>query len=1117
VAPGTSSAARQVALSCMSCAIAVNVQVNPSGSPATWLRVSTTPSGGQSSFLNNVQVTGSGKTIYVTINASGQQLGTNLAGSFTISTAGNPSGTFPVTVNVSATVGSGSSSGVLFSVPSSLSFTAAQGANVGNPTSTSLQIYSNGAQLNYFSNASTTDNGNWLLLQNPNGTSGGSTPITVFVNPSLLQPGNYNGTITAQSTSTTDFVQIPVSLTVTAGATLSVTPTTLPPFLFQVGQGLPASQQVLVSSTGGTINFSAAASNANWLIISPTSGSAGTNVPVTLSVNTNNLGVGSYTTQLLVTPQGGASLAGIPVKLVVSNNPPLKLSSNALSYSAQFAGTSPPDQQVQVTTGGTGTSVGFSVSSDSGWLSASPTSGSASSGSPANLTVHVNQGSMQIGNYTGTITVTPTNGDNYTQTITVSLAVTTASQLVAGPPLLLYSYQTTLSTPQPQLVQITSLGQQTSFNVSTSTNNCGTGWIVANASGFTTPATLTISLLAGNFVSGTCTGAVNITYGSGNGNSTLSIPVTVNIASSALLNVSFPSTTNGFGLEIVPQGSGGISRNISLTSTDQFTGAPTAISFNAGVGFASGPGNWLSVVPNFGSTPQSLLVQIFPAALAAGTYTGTIQITSSGLPSGTLSIPITLIVNPSVTVTVSPSSLGFTQGQNGPTPAAQNLTLTSSGGSGATFTATASVNQGSANWLSVSPSSGAASGQVTVSLVPSVVSTLSQGTYTGQINFAFQNSAMTSASIPVSLTITQAQTVSVAPSSLSFSYTVGSTTNPPTQTLAITSTGGPVNVSIGSTSTGGSWLSTTPASGATPQTVTVTANPQGLAAGTYNGTVSITATGVLASAIQVPVTFTIQAAPTPVPATILGNASNVAGSISAGELIVIKGTNLGPATGVSYTLNSQGGLDPKLSGVRVLFDGIPGTPYYVSATQINVTVPWELAGRLSTNIVVEYNGVQAAGIQQIVAAAAPGIFTLDTSGSGQAWVRNLSDGSINGPSSGVTTPSGSVQTKPATPGSFVYLIATGGGQTTPPGTTGSLTPGTAIWPLVGWTATSGTVSATIGGVNAPVVFAGAFPGLLTGLVQINLQVPQGVSGNALPIVITINGVQSRGGPTVSVQ
>src|SRR5207253_2877068 len=96
-----------------------------------------------------------------------------------------------------------------------------------------------------------------------------------------------------------------------------------------------------------------------------------------------------------------------------------------------------------------------------------------------------------------------------------------------------------------------------------------------------------------------------------------------------------------------------------------------------------------------------------------------------------------------------------------------------------------------------------------------------------------------------------------------------------------------------------------------------------------------------------------------------------------------------------------------LSGVQVLFDNIPGIPIYVSASQINVIVPFEIAGRLSTNIVVVYQSTQSAPIQQIVASVAPGIYTLNTTGQGQGAVVNQ-NGTINGPFGGVTVPGGVV-------------------------------------------------------------------------------------------------------------
>jgi len=71
-------------------------------------------------------------------------------------------------------------------------------------------------------------------------------------------------------------------------------------------------------------------------------------------------------------------------------------------------------------------------------------------------------------------------------------------------------------------------------------------------------------------------------------------------------------------------------------------------------------------------------------------------------------------------------------------------------------------------------------------------------------------------------------------------------------------------------------------------------------------------------------------------------ASNQSGSIAPGELIVVKGSGLGPAgapNGGLFSVNGQGGVNPILDGVRVLFDGIPGTPIYVSPVQVKRPPP----------------------------------------------------------------------------------------------------------------------------------------------------------------------------------
>ena len=1040
----------------------------------SWISIST-------SVLN---IGTSATPLTVRANTQGLPQG-SYTGSIVVTVSGQTS--IQQTVGVSLSV---SGTSLLTANPSTLSFSAQVGATSATPTSSPVQIISSGAALNYTLTAQTqSGSGNWLLLSTLSGTSGGAG-FNVSVNPSGLQAGSYTATITAQSTTTSDSVQISVTLAVNTNATLSVSPATPPPFLWQIGAANPSAQQLTVSAANGTVQFNVTVSpQVTWLVVSPLSGQAGTNpATVTLSPNPAGAGLtaGSYTTSVIIS--SGSNQVTVPVKLIAASHPLLQLSTNSLAFSGGFASQqSPPDQQVMVTASDASTQ-SFNYTSDSAWLTLKTTGGFSTSGSgatPVALTVHVNPAGLQVGTYNGTIQIIPTNGDSYTETVSVSFAVGAASTLLAGPQNLLFSYQTGQNPPGVQNISVQSTGQPLAFTVATSTTvstNCPGGWLNATASSGTTPATVTVSVSVSGLSAGLCSGAISLNYNSGSGQA--SVPLGVSVAISAAnkpeLTVSMAS---GFGLESAALGASTYTRTIALGSTS----LATSVDFTA---TATSVPTWLTVGPGSGTTPANLVVVIQPGVLTTpGQYMGSITISSTTLPAQ-LAIPILLTITSNVNVTVAPTSLSFTEAQLGPLPAAQNLTLTSTGGT-ASFTSSIQYNSGS-NWLQVTPGSGTASGNLQVSIQPN---SLSQGTYTAQITLAYQGASSAGAVIPVTLTVGPQQTLSVAPSSLSFSYQIGGT-QPPAQSLSLTTTGGSVQFSLGTTSSG--WLMAEVTSGSAPRNVAISVNTTGLTAGTYMGSISITAPNVLTNAIVVNVTLTVAAAPVPQPITVQSAASFQFGVIAPGELITVKGNQLGPASppnGVSFTLNSQGGVDPKLAGVRVLFDNNPGTPIYVSAGQINAIVPWEIAGRPSTNLVIEVNGIQSAPIPLTLSNQAPGLFTTTQNGAGQVAAINQ-NGTYNGPPGGGFSP--------APVGSVISVYGTGGGQTSPPGTTGSVTPTptSAAGPFL----RISNVTATIGNQPATVTFAGAAPGLVTGVIQINIIVPAGVSGNNLPISVSINGV-----------
>ena len=230
---------------------------------------------------------------------------------------------------------------------------------------------------------------------------------------------------------------------------------------------------------------------------------------------------------------------------------------------------------------------------------------------------------------------------------------------------------------------------------------------------------------------------------------------------------------------------------------------------------------------------------------------------------------------------------------------------------------------------------------------------------------------------------------------------------------------------------------------------------------------------------------------------VVHGASAVGGRVAAGEVIVIYGSGLGPATLAGLQLDANGLVAKQVAGTRVLFDGVAAPIIYSSAGQLSVVVPYSIAGKSFVSVQVEYQGVLSDVIALPVAAANPGIFTQNLSGKGPGAILNQ-DYQLN------------TSANPAAKGSVIQVYGTGEGQTTPPGVDGLVN--ASMFPH-----TTAMVTATIDGVNADVKYAGAAPQALSGLLQVNVVVPVGVRSGEAPIQIKIGAASSSAGVTVFVQ
>ena len=158
----------------------------------------------------------------------------------------------PVTLTVSAAP-------VLEPTPTTLRFSYTLGGVKPPPQSFAV---SSGSPIAY--SFSAVSGSEWLFA-----SGSGSTPgtATVAVDPGLLTPGEYQGTVQLSSPSVSNIGAVSVILTVTATPVLTVQPSQLT-FAYQIGGQRPVNQSLLVASGSNTLNPwlpGTVSWNNNWL------------------------------------------------------------------------------------------------------------------------------------------------------------------------------------------------------------------------------------------------------------------------------------------------------------------------------------------------------------------------------------------------------------------------------------------------------------------------------------------------------------------------------------------------------------------------------------------------------------------------------------------------------------------------------------------------------------------------------------------------------------------------------------------------------------------------------------------------------------------------------------
>lgn len=229
--------------------------------------------------------------------------------------------------------------------------------------------------------------------------------------------------------------------------------------------------------------------------------------------------------------------------------PALALERASVVFLASATGPNPAPQVVALSNAGGGVLSGISVvlaygaNQRTGWLSLALSQATA----PATLTMAAQRGTLPVGNYTATVTVSGTGISNGAQTLTVSLLVqdsTTPATLQLSATSVAFSAPVG-GTAAAQTVQCNNGGGGTlaGLTAAVAYSPGATNWLVLALNQTTAPATLTVRPNVGSLAAGTYTATVTVSA-AGVAPRTIAVSLTVAAAGLVVTLAAWPALAN---------------------------------------------------------------------------------------------------------------------------------------------------------------------------------------------------------------------------------------------------------------------------------------------------------------------------------------------------------------------------------------------------------------------------------------------------------------------------------------------------------------------------------------------------------------------------------------------
>ena len=604
------------------------------------------------------------------------------------------------------------------------------------------------------------------------------------------------------------------------------------------GSHTPAVQTFTLMTLGGNVSFEATVryltQPTGWLAVGPTAGT--TPAVLTLYADASALPAGEYFAQVAITV--GRIGTVVNVVFTVGSLPAtatLVTDASALTFLGQSGVHALPLQKLQVREINGG-AVRFNVSASSlaNWLTASPLSAIT----PATLTIGANQAALTTGVHSGAITIAPTAGGNAT-VVPVTLSAKTGAlipTLTLSQNRISLNHQLGTADPPTQAVTVLTAGTSVQYTASTST-----GWLRLMSPLNLTPAALITDTTPSDFiiladpaglVPGNYIGTINV---ASPGFPSQQVSVGLAVTTTPALN----ADVSLIAFDVLP-GSAPDSRLLTITSTGS-----SAVEFTASIVPVAA---WVTVTPDAGSTAAGydvIEVAVTPAALAPGKYSAALKLAVKGTTDASLTIPIVLTVGAASETNAIESlfdSIELESLIGGSNPSRALPFAVASGATGHPFTA-AGISAG--GWLTVSPHLATAPGSVTVTANASAVR--EAGTYEGTV-VVTSLLAEKHQTVAVKFKV-GAQSVVAEPAALAFEQQQRGPAPAPQEIRVVASP-----ASVFSVNSDFKWITVKPAAGSTPSTISVSADPTGLAPGVHRGTIKIQAAN---NQISVPIALTV--------------------------------------------------------------------------------------------------------------------------------------------------------------------------------------------------------------------------------------------------------------------